>query len=456
MTNLLNISGVLPNLHVKTPMSPPRTECGIGALMPWADKLWLVNYVSHKVGSGTGLFEIDDSLTITKRPESVVGTYANRMVHAPSNQLLIGPHLIDAMGTVRTVEGLVSYRLTATAEHLTDPENKVYYVDMEGAFLELDLHTLQVKEIFDLNAELELPAGMKAHYKGGHTAQGRVVVADNTYDNEAGLRGDPDPGGRLAEWDGNTWTILERKPFSEVTGRKNWGEVIFATGWDRASGILKVLAEGEWSTYRLPKATHCFEHSWQHEWPRIREVESERYLMDCQGIFYEMSPVLYQGKVWGIRPISTHLRIIGDYCSFRGMLVLAGNQTTPINDTNLFVGQPQAGLWFGKTDDLWQFGKPKGWGGPWWKTAVKAGDPSEPYLMTGFDKKVLHLANDGDTPVTFRVEVDFMGNGNWNLYEIVGPVEDYSYLTFQDGFSAHWVRVVASNDCIATAQFAYT
>jgi hypothetical protein len=27
----------------------------------------------------------------------------------------------------------------------------------------------------------------------------------------------------------------------------------------------------------------------------------------------------------------------------------------------------------------------------WRSTAVKAGQPSDPFLMTGFDKKVLHL-----------------------------------------------------------------
>ena len=27
---------------------------------------------------------------------------------------------------------------------------------------------------------------------------------------------------------------------------------------------------------------------------------------------------------------------------------------------------------------------------------MKAGEPSDPYLMTGFDKKVLHLTHDSD------------------------------------------------------------
>lgn len=35
-------------------------------------------------------------------------------------------------------------------------------------------------------------------------------------------------------------------------------------------------SRGQWQTYRLPKASHAFDHLWQTEWPRIREVETER------------------------------------------------------------------------------------------------------------------------------------------------------------------------------------
>jgi len=45
--------------------------------------------------------------------------------------------------------------------------------------------------------------------------------------------------------------------------------------------------------------------------------------------------------------------------------LLACMQVSSIFDNNLVTGQAQSGLWFGKTDDLWSWGKPKGWGGPW-------------------------------------------------------------------------------------------
>lgn len=81
--------------------------------------------------------------------------------------------------------------------------------------------------------------------------------------------------------------------------------------------------------------------------------------------------------------------MVPDFASFRGLLVLGGNQVSSIFDNNWVTGQSQSGLWFGTTDSLWTFGgKPQGWGGPWRYDVVLAGVPSDPYLMTGFDKKV--------------------------------------------------------------------
>jgi hypothetical protein len=454
---VFHMGGVAPSLCVTADLTPARSECGIGALMPWAGRLWLITYVSHKAGSGsgTGLYEIDENLRISKHPASVVGTYANRMIHSATDQLIIGPHLIDVEGSVRTIPDLPEHRLTATMEHLEDPDHKVYFLTMEGLMLEADLTTLRSKPLFDLVQELRIPKGAVPHFKGGHTSNGRIVVANNTYD-DRDFEGTW-AAGRLAEWDGKKWTVLEETAFNEVTGRRNMGRTIFATGWDRASAILRVFAKGEWTRYRLPKASHCFDHFWQTEWPRIREVESERYLMDCHGMFYELSPVAYGGRVWGVRPIATHLRIIPDFCSWRGFLVLGGNQTTPTADNNLQVGEPQANLWFGKTDDLWQFGKPRGWGGPWWEEPVSAGQPSDPFLMTGFDRKVLHLSHDPGRAVEFAVEVDFLGNGTWRRYESVTvPSSGYAHHEFPAGFSAHWVRVIAGVDCRASAYFVYT
>jgi len=314
------VSGVIPGLCLKAGIGPPRSECGVGALMGWADRLWAVSYVSHKKdsGVGTGLYEIDDGFRLTKRPESRVGTYTNRFVHYGSSQLIIGPHVIDAERNVRTVEPLVDVRLCSTMHHLHEPDRMVYMLGMEGEFFEMDVHTLAVRQLADLTKELRSPRPQYIHLKAGYCGLGKVLVAGNDYQEDDFLG--RTAGGRLAEWDGRHWTILEEKPFVEVTGRGDFpSRTIFATGWDRASAILKVYtgADQRWTTYRLPKASHTYDHIWQTEWPRIRETEHERFLMDCHGIFYQLSPWAYGGRVWGVLPISRHLWVLGDFCSWR-------------------------------------------------------------------------------------------------------------------------------------------
>ncbi len=447
----IQVKGVFPKMTVMAEGVGSDSEAGIGALIPWAEKLWAIGYVSHIRGKGLGLYEISEDMTMRKHPASVTGTFANRMVHWDSEQAFIGPHAIDAKGNVRTIEALKGHRLTATMRHLKAPKEMVYFLTMEGLLFEVNVKTLEAKRLFNLVKELEIPRGAPPHFKGGFCAQGRVVVANNTYD-EAEFLGKRQAG-FLAEWDGKKWTVVERNPFVGVSGggsRGYGGNTIYATGWSRSSAILRVFNRGKWSRYLLPKASHSWDHTWNTEWMRIRHAQTERYLMDIHGMFYDLPPFAYGGRVWGVRPICTHLRIVPDFCFWRGLFVMAGDQID--HDE----GQPQSGLWFGNIDDLWQMGKPSGWGGPWWENAVKTGTTSDPFLMTGFDKKVVHLAQDSDDTVKFNIEVDFLGNGTWKKYKtFTVPAKGYVHHEFPDGFSAHWVRVSVDTDCKATAYFMY-
>jgi len=441
----------IPNIGVKADTGPARSECGVGALLPWADALWAVTYNSHKqaTGTGLGLYRIDEDLR-SERVHVHNGTYANRLVHSESNQAFLGPYAIDMRGNFRYIPEFKDHRLTATMRHLTDPAGRVYMLTMEGLLFELDVETLRPRLLVDLVKELRLSDG-RPHFKGGFTGQGRVVVANNAFYHYG------DTSGGLFEWDGKSWRTLMRKPHLDCAGRENLGNVIFCTGWDEASALLWALVEGKWQRYRLPKGSHVYDHAWQTEWMRIREVETEHFLLDLTGQFYELQPIAFEGRIRGVKPICNHLRTIPDYCSFRGLLVLAGNETTPNHDANTLGGQPQSGIWFGKTDDLWRWGKPQGWGGPWRKTPVKKDEPSDPFLMTGFDKKVLHVVQRGASRALIDIEVDFLGSGEWHHYHRI-PAGDgeYHFHIFPPGFSAHWVRLRPSTACLATAEFVYT
>lgn len=455
-----SFSGVVPAFAQCADFGPPRSEIGIGCLMPWNGHLYVLNYLSHRgdTGSGSGLRVIHgDTFEMTRHPAAVDGTYANRFVHFPSGQLIIGPHLIDTEHCVRTVDALVNVRVCGTAAHLHDEKNLVYVLGMEGELFELNVHTLETRLLFDLTEALDTPGEMKCHFKDCYTGCGRLVVVNNDY-SEPDYLGEQQEG-TLAEYDGSSWRVIERKPFVAVNGLGVYGNTIFASGWDRSSAILKVFtqADGEWRTYRLPKASHTYDHKWQTEWPRIRAVEHERLLMDLHGMFYELSPWAYGNRIWGLRPISTHLWVHGDFCSWKGMLVIGADNASHESAGNKQCAEPQSGIWMGRTDDLWQLGKASGWGGPWWETAVEAGDASDPYLMTGFDGKCIHLSHDGNEAVTFDIQIDFLGNGNFYTHcEVEVVAGRAEMVVFPQGFSAHWLRVVTSRRCKATAQLHYT
>lgn len=125
-------------------------------------------------------------------------------------------------------------------------------------------------------------------------------------------------------------------------------------------------------------------------------------------------------------------------------------------DRNPLAGQPQAGLWFGKTDDLWNFGKPTGTGGVWYNTDIQPAEVSDPYLMYGFDKKSVHLYQDSPNAIEMTIETDFMSNGEFKAFKTIkiAPGE-YIHYEFPDGYSAQWMRISSDKACKATAMVIY-
>ena len=363
----------------------------------------MVNYAPHMPrGSEHKLYSIDVELSrpMVIHPESVGGTPAGRMIHRESNQMLIGHHIINANGKVRTIQPAdMPIRVTAIARHLIDPANLVYYVDMEGSIWEANVHTLAVKRLF----KKPVPGW---HGKGGYTSQGRLVVSNNgelhvgDYKDVlvGGAAKTPEERGVLAEFDGARWNIVERRQFTEVTGPSgitggsDGDDPIWTMGWDRRSVRLKILDHGEWHTFLLPKAAYCNDasHGWYTEWPRIREITVGRWMMDMHGMFFEFPKTFSSTNSAGIRPIGSHLRYVPDFCGWNDQLVLASDETSI--QGNRLAGQPQSNLWFGKYEDLKQWGPASAYGGPWIEDQVKANEPSDPFLVAGFDRRILHLA----------------------------------------------------------------
>lgn len=456
MADLIQVNGIFPQNAIYVNHQAGQSECGIGAMIPWAGKLWYTSYGAKATeDNGSALYSLDMDMKQERFRGSVSGTYFNRFILDASGQVNIGPYLIDANGCVRVIPGLVKYDIASSFRHLTDFDHLFYVLTIDGLLLEVNIDTLDVKQLFDLKNELDFDDPSECHMTAGVSAQGKIFVASNSY-TEKDYLGER-AAGRLAEYDGKHWTIIERKPFHELVARWNWGETVFAAGWDRLSAILKVYAEGKWTTYRLPKGSMNFENSSAAKNVRIKEVETEGYLMDHFGIFYDLCPVAWEGKVFGIRPVSAHLKKIQDFCSYRGMLVLSGDQMSATGENSCKVSDPQTNLLFMKTDDIWGFGKPTGFGSCWLKQSVADSEASAPYLMTGFDKKMLQIRNDGDEAAVVQLQVDFTGLQEWQTYQTFTiPARENVVYPFDYGFSCHWVRLKAVQGGLLTSVFMYS
>ena len=408
---------------------------------------------------------LDDNLELTIHPESIGGTPANRLIHRESNQLIISNYLIDNEGKIRTIPfSQMTGRMTATARHILDPVNMVYFYDMEGKLYEANVHTLAIDRLF----YKPLPGW---HGKGLYTSQNRLVFANNGEMavfpihpadlKVGGLPKNEDEMGILATWDGKqNWTLVERKQFTDVTGPGSiYGAPddttpLWSVGWDRRSVILKLLDNGNWYTYRLPKAGHSYDHrgGWYSEWPRIREIDNDQMLMDMHAMFYDFSKTFSRANSAGIKAIGSHMRMIPDFTYWNGRLILTSDETTMMQ--NPFPGRCQSNLWFGQYEDLKTWGSASGWGGPWANDSATANVTSDPFLLNGFKKIVLHLAHNLTTSVTFTLEIDKTGNDQWSSYKTVTVDESrYAYYIFPENDTATWIRVKTDKSFNASVFF---
>ena len=224
---------------------------------------------------------------------------------------------------------------------------------------------------------------------------------------------------------------------------------------DGASVLIVDDANRRW---RLPLGNEAYAPLMDQAQLRIcREVATERDLFSCMGTFYELPAENADGYA-KIRPVSSHGYRIHDYASYRGMLVLTGvNPKEGKGNEHIVVSvDGKAAVWVGTIDDLWQLGKPVGKGGPWKDTQVKAGVPSDPYLIGFYDKKKLALSHDAVQNVTFTIEADPTGNGDWMEYLVqkVKAGEEWKY-EFPEGFQARWIRFSVDKEAKATAWLTY-
>ncbi|MCY1718963.1 hypothetical protein OU798_01330 [Prolixibacteraceae bacterium Z1-6] len=480
----VQVSGIYPQLAYYN----KEGECGTGAVVPWADRLWVITYGPHLPhGSSDKLYEITPNLEQIVREESIGGTPANRMIHKESNQLFIGPYVIDAERNVRVIPySEMVGRHTGNARHLTDPVNKIYYGTMEEGFYEVDVHNLEVTELYkdgnltqkkgDMVQAAELLVG--AHGKGLYSGQGVMVYSNNGEATPQATKQFDIEAGVLAEWDGKNWKIERRNQFVEITGPGGIHgnpnpetDPIWATGWDHKSVILGVRnPETGWNFFRLPKASHSYDgaHGWNTEWPRIRDVgtnENPDYLMTMHGMFWKFPERFTADNSAGIRPRSAYLKVIGDYTRWNNRLIFGCDDSAQREFLNKRKqkgniegpGQSNSNLWFTSLEKPDQLGPNTATGAVWLNDEVSAQTPSEPMLFAGWIKRSAWIKNDGTKDVTFIFEVDKSGNRNWEkLKSIEVKAGTSANVVFGDSETGEWIRVNVNSNTTATVSFNYS
>lgn len=491
---VVNISGVYPHLA----MTNNSNECGPGAVVPFANRLWCVTYSPHEPnGSSSKLYEIDSNLTRIIRPESLGGTPANRFIHQPSNQLIIGPHFIDSNRNVRNLPySSAPGRHTGVASHLTDPANRVYIMTMENGLYDINVNDLSfITRYPDIQGRGDRFL-FGYHGKGLYSGQGLLVASNNGRPNNQGTpTGD---AGVLATWDGTTvadnggsyfstndpntaepsnnpvapqpeyiagWDQIDKVQTCEVTGPGDiFGnpnpatDPIWTTAFDAKSILLRTLENGTWHTFRLPKGSYSHDgsHGWHTEWPRIRQLDPENepsspYLMHMHGLFYDF-PADFSATNFGqLTPLCGYYKMPVDYCTFNGQLVIAKNDASKFS--NALAPKAQSNFWFGQLSDLQDWGAPTGHGALWMNEAVTANQTSDPFLLKGFTHRTLHLRNEANTALDLTLQTS-SGNGTWTTLKILTlPANSALHDNLSDT-TQPWFRLQASaNNADLTAFF---
>ena len=482
-----SISGIYPRLAYYN----NEGECGTGAVVPWADRLWVITYGPHLPnGSSDKLYEVTPDYRQIVHEESIGGTPANRMIHKESNQLFIGPYVIDKAGKVRVIPySVMPGRHTGNARHLTDPSNKIYYGTMEEGFYEVDVNTLEVKELYqdgnnkqrkkndtDAGPVNDLLPGV--HGKGLYSGQGYMFFANNGEGTQEALKKFDVEAGVLAEWNGKDWKVVRRNQFTELTGPGGiYGnpnpetDPVWTIGWDYKSIILGVRdAKKGWSFYRLPKASHSYDgaHGWNTEWPRIRNVGTESepdYLMTMHGMFWHFPGGFTMDNSAGIRPRSAYLKVIGDFTRWNDQIVFGCDDSAQKEFLNKRKakgniegpGQSNSNLWFtslAKPDEL---GPATAEGAVWAKESVNGNEISEPFLFDGWPNRSCWVKNGGQQSVTFTFEVDKNGDNEWNELKSVSlDAGRAAFVPFVETEKGEWIRVRVDKSTVATVSFNYT
>lgn len=444
-----------------------RSEAGIGAMMPWADRLYYTTYLAdHDDGSGGDLRYLTDSGqdVLVDRHDSC---HAGRMVHKETNQLLIGEYLIALDGTVSKVAALNKKRVTAWARHMTAWTTKAYALTMQGILWEVDLISGVATQLADVTAEFGL--GSKVHFKAAWTIFKAADIAGGPYantrlflaSNSQYAPSDAAQSGVLLRWDGTTFTSCGRESFIEVAGNYDPGSgcIAHAVGMDHKSPFFLTPSPslgGTYRKFRFPFGSDMQRYFITQEWMRMRPVQTERLFLNAYGTFFNVSPWMAHISADGtenygdiaadyprVEAVGKYTDTITDFCVWNGHMWLGTNNQSEQRGYWPTAGQSQSCLKSVDIDDL-SMRKATGRGYLWYKEAVVNGTASDPMLMRGYDKKTIFIKNDTATACTVTLTlIDYSDSHPYSTTIATVP-NGLATLTLPDGLECDWFRLTPS------------
>ena len=172
--------------------------------------------------------------------------------------------------------------------------------------------------------------------------------------------------------------------------------------------------------------------------------------MTMHGMFWRFPKTFSMANTAGISPRSTYLKVIGDFCRWQDRIVLGCDDTAKSEFLNkrrakghIAGPQSQSNLWFLEPQQLDQLGPVIGRGAVWLEDELKSNIPSDPYLLSGFAGRAIHLSTSAASKLTLEIDRD--GRGQWETLDEIS-VDGYRWYPLDDALDAVWIRVRSSAD----------
>lgn len=443
-----------------------RSEVGIGALMPWNDRLYYLTYLAdYNVGRGGVLGCIDEN-----GGDTVLDTHnschTGRLVHYETNQLCMGEYLIASDGTVRKVAILAQQRVSAWARHLTAPLTKAYAASMGSSsnpalLWEVDLVTGIGTQVANISTGIGITtahvksmwtAYSNADLTGSPYANTRLLIASNVQYTPASAA----TSGVLATWDGTTFVTRDTRSFIEIAGNYDIGSggIVFSLGMDHKSPFLLLPSTslgGTYRRFRFPAGTNTQDYYITQEWMRIRPVQTERLFMNAYGTWFQLSPWLRSANAAGtqnfgspdthyplLEPVGRYIDTITDFAVFNGKLAIGTNNQSEHRGYWPTAGQSQSCIKFVDIDDISKR-KPVGKGYVWYKESLTAATASDPMLCRGYDRKTLHIKNGSASAL--NVAINLIDYSDLHIHSTVAVAAGALVTVDLSGTDAEWLSL---------------